>query len=140
MPGLRVILLCLLVGLLPAQIAYGHPGLDGERVDEKRLRDLLLGRRNTWSDGTPVVLILPRDEASAAAIEELTGMSLPRLLRGWKRLVFAGGGAMPVVVETPGAALDLAARRRGAVALVATPDDKITLTELYRSTEDTSSP
>jgi hypothetical protein len=113
-----LITLCLLaVGQLSAQVAFGHPDLATERVDLDRLRDLVLGRRNTWSDGSPVILVLVRDDDDPV-VEELTGMSLPRLLRGWKRLVFAGSGAMPLVVDSAQAGLELTARRRGALLLL----------------------
>lgn len=87
-------------------------------VDRLLMRDLLLGRVSTWNDGTQVILILSPDPESRAAIEALTGRDLDRLLRGWKRLVFSGAGAMPLVTSSAQEALALAGKRAGAIAIV----------------------
>ena len=53
-----------------------------------------------------------------AAIEELTGRDLDRLMRGWKRIMFAGNGAMPVVVDSSAGALKEVGQHQGAIAIV----------------------
>ena len=89
-----------------------------DTVDRDHLRNLLLGRISTWKDGSQVVLVLSSDAASRAAIEELTGRDFDRLLRGWKRILFSGNGAMPVGASTAAEAIDLAATRHGVIAII----------------------
>jgi hypothetical protein len=93
-------------------------------IDRTMVRDLLLGRISTWSDGTQVILVLSSDPAGRAAIEALTGRDLDRLLRGWKRLVFSGAGAMPLVASGAQEAVTLVSKRPGAIAIIgiAPPD------------------
>lgn len=106
---------------LPAAIAVAHPQVVVTELTPERLRAIVYGRSSTWPDGRAVVLILVDDPAASAALEELCGMSLPRLMRGWKRLVFAGGGAMPIIVSNPAAAFAQVRRSPGALTIL--PED-----------------
>lgn len=93
-------------------------------IDRNTVRDLLLGRITTWNDGTQVILILSPDPAGRAAIESLTGRDFDRLLRSWKRLLFSGAAAMPLVTSGAQEALTLATKRPGSIAIIgiAPPD------------------
>ncbi len=102
-----------------AQVAVTHPAVSELALSDARLRDILLGRVTTWADGTPIVIVLVEEEDSAAATAQLSGRDLGRLLRGWKRLVYAGSGAMPLVVSSARDALDEVRRRPGAVTVLA---------------------
>lgn len=116
MRPLLLLLLCL-AATAQAQVAVVNAGIK-DLVDREQLRNLLLGRVNTWRDGSQVVLVLSADAASRAAIEELTGRDFDRLLRGWKRILFSGNGAMPVVTNSANEALEAAAGRAGVIAIV----------------------
>ncbi|MBA3699193.1 MAG: hypothetical protein H0W78_10090 [Planctomycetes bacterium] len=111
--------LCLLLisTVASAQVAVVNIGVR-DAVDRDHLRNMLLGRVTTWADGTQVVLILSSDPGSRAAIEELTGRDLGRLLRGWKRILFSGNGAMPISTSGADEALVAVAQRPGAIAIV----------------------
>jgi hypothetical protein len=118
-----VVLLLLLTSSAWAQVAI----VKAERadaVDRDLLRNILLGRVTTWADGSQIVLILSADPGSRAAIEELTGRDLERLLRGWKRILFSGNGAMPISTSGANEALEEVSHRPGAIAIVGvTPAD-----------------
>ena len=110
-----------------AQVAVVHPGV-ADAVDRDHLRNILLGRITTWADGSQIVLILSADPSSRAAVEALTGRDLERLLRGWKRILFSGNGAMPLSTSGANEALALAAQRPGAIAIAGTlpsPEQKV---------------
>ena len=114
------VVMVLLLGFsttVSAQVAVVHPSRT-DTVDRDHLRNILLGRVTTWADGSQIVLILSSDPGSRAAIEELTGRDLDRLLRGWKRILFSGNGAMPISTSGATEALDLVAQRPGAIAIV----------------------
>ena len=100
-----------------AQVAVVNLHL-ADVVDREKLKNILLGRVSAWADGSPVVLILSSDPVSRTAIEELTGRDLERLMCGWKRIMFAGNGAMPVVVESSAGALREVGQQAGAIAIV----------------------
>ena len=114
------VVMVLLLGFtttVSAQVAVVHTSRT-DTVDRDHLRNVLLGRVTTWADGSQIVLILSSDPDSRAAIEELTGRDLDRLLRGWKRILFSGNGAMPISTSGATEALDLVAQRPGAIAIV----------------------
>jgi hypothetical protein len=125
MRAAATLLLLALVAPTHAQVAVVHPGVR-DTVDREHLRNLLLGRVTTWTDGSQVVLVLSSDPGSRAAIEHLTGRDFDRLLRGWKRILFSGNGAMPIVTSGASEALENAATRAGAIAIVgvAPPTDQ----------------
>jgi len=100
-----------------AQVAVVNIGVR-DAVDRDHLRNMLLGRVTTWADGTQVVLVLANDEATRVAVFDLTGRDLDRLLRGWKRILFSGNGAMPLSTTGANEALALVAQRPGAIAIV----------------------
>lgn len=104
-----------------AQVALADPRLPAETLERERLRDILLGRVTTWPDGTPIILILAEegDEAQRA----FSGRDLAQLLRGWKRLVYSGNGAMPKVERSVAEALVEAQRHRGALVFVPQPPE-----------------
>lgn len=105
--------------LLHAEVAAVNPSVGEERLTSERVRDILLGRVTTWIDGSPVILVLADDPADDQEVVTITGRDRQRLVRGWKRLVYAGNGAMPLQVASHREALDTVARHPGAIALVA---------------------
>lgn len=100
-----------------AQVVVAHDDID-HQLSRRRLSDILLGRITTWDDGLPIVLVLVDDQPCATAIATVTGRELPQLLRGWKRLVYSGGGAMPIIVPSPQVAIEEIRRRRGAMTVL----------------------
>jgi hypothetical protein len=100
-----------------AQVAVVNPRLV-DLVDREKLKNILLGRVSSWADGSQITLVLSSDPVSRAAIEDLTGRDLDRLMRGWKRIMFAGNGAMPVVVDSSAGALKEVGQHLGAIAIV----------------------
>ena len=84
-----------------------------------RVRDLLLGRVNTWPSGEAVVIVLCTDPFGEQAVDRICSRSVGLLQRGWKRLVFSGTGAMPLVTDTWQAAVALVERTPGAITVLA---------------------
>ncbi len=106
---------------LQAEVAMVHPSVMATDLSMDRVRDMLVGRISTWPDGKPVVLVLINDHANNAALLKVTERDTTRLLRGWKRLVYSGTGAMPLVAATPADAARMVAERPGAFALIEAP-------------------
>lgn len=121
---MSVTLLLTLLAPVSAQVAVLHPAVVDGGLDAKRMAALLQGRIATWPDGKPVVLVLAEDRLADAHLAHIAGREREVLLRGWKRLVFAGGGAMPLLARSADEALALVARTPGAVLLLDhAPDD-----------------
>lgn len=126
------LLLLLWYTTLPAEMAVAHPDVAETQLCSERLRDILLGRVTTWPGGAPIVIILSEEASANAAQQRLTNRDLSQLLRGWKRLVYGGNGAMPVVRRTTAEAVQEARRRPGALVIVAADADTSGLVVLYR--------
>lgn len=117
------LLLLVLVARIDAAVAVINANLSVTQLTTDRVRDLLLGRLSTWDSGESVVIVLCTDGNNADAVEEISGRSVTLLQRGWKRLVFSGTGAMPLVATTRQAALDLVAKHPGAIAVLPTSEE-----------------
>lgn len=91
----------------------------GGGLTTARVRDLLLGRINTWPSGDSVVIVLCVDPAGERAVERICSRSVGLLQRGWKRLVFSGTGAMPLITDTWQGAVALVERTPGAITVLA---------------------
>jgi len=124
--------LLLMCWALPAQVAVAHADVTDRNLTEERLRDILLGRVTTWASGTPILIVLIEEAPAIEAQQAITGRDLPQLLRGWKRLVYGGNGAMPLVRRTTAEALQEVRRRPGALAIVADLPDPTGVVVLYR--------
>ena len=95
--------------------------LDG--LTRERVIDLLTGRVTSLSNGERITLILAQSEAGEAAVHELTARDTARLLRGWKRLVFGGGGrSLPLMAASDGEALEMLRRTPSGLLLLTRVD------------------
>lgn len=118
-PVFRLVLLSFTLSALWAEAVAVHPLVSEDALSVSRLRDMLLGRVTTWKDGTAVVIVLVEDPATDLRLRDLIGRDRDHLLRGWKRLVFSGSGAMPLLASSPRDALEMVAKHPGAIALLA---------------------
>ncbi|MDA3959589.1 MAG: hypothetical protein PF961_02280 [Planctomycetota bacterium] len=120
--GLVVMVLLGITDLTGASIAVAHESVPVDQLTREFLRNALLGRSQRWQTGVPVVLVLSRADADAALVAELSGRELGRLLRGWKRLTFSGGGAAPMVMDGHREVLERLVKTRGGVAVLETAE------------------
>jgi hypothetical protein len=109
------ILLVGLAGHLGAAVAVMNPDPAEPGLTSERVRDMLNGRITTWSDGTSVVVILVGGQE---ALTRITGRDVDRLMRGWKRLVFSGSAAMPLLASSVDEAVATVPRRHGALLVL----------------------
>jgi hypothetical protein len=123
----RVIIIFLLlssIAHLQAQVAVINASVPDKDINLQRMTMLLLGRSTIWQDGSSVTLVLAIDPAADLHLTHVTGRDRSLLVRGWKRLVFAGSGSMPLEATSVANALELVARTPGAIALLDTaPED-----------------
>ncbi len=113
-------LLIVLSGQVPlaAEMVAVNQGVPEQAFDSERVANILLGRSSTWSDGRPVIVVISLEASADSTIMEVLGRDTDRLLRGWKRLVYTGGGAMPTTVRSNADALALVAQQPGSIVLL----------------------
>jgi len=93
----------------------GSPAID---IDEDHLRDLFLGRRQTWTEGGNVVIAVLRSGPSHDRLLGRLGRTAQQFQVTWKKLVFTGKGAMPMTCADEDELAALVARTPGAIACV----------------------
>ena len=94
----------------------GHAALATLSVDE--VRDLFLGKRTAWDDGSKVVVVVLKSGPSHDALLRHLGRNPQQFLTGWKKLVFTGKSGMPEQVASEEELVDLVAKTPGAIGYV----------------------
>lgn len=89
-----------------------------DQLTTAHLRNALLGRISLWNDGRPIVIVLSRSPASQDQLQVFIDRDLEHLMRGWKRLVFTGGGSLPEVADDDALAIRRVAATPGAFAVL----------------------
>jgi ABC-type phosphate transport system substrate-binding protein len=117
-PLLALLIVITVQARLAAEVVAVNQGVPEQSFDRDRVASILLGRVTTWSDGRPVIVVISLEASADTVINELLGRDTDRLLRGWKRLVYAGSGAMPTTVRSNAEALALVARMPGSLVLL----------------------
>jgi len=96
--------------LQPVVTILIHSDSKVTELTRERVVDLLTGRVTTLANGGRVVLVLSYSVDGEAAVRDLTARDLTRLMRGWKRVVFGGGGSLPLTADSNPAAIELLSR------------------------------
>ena len=71
-------------------------------LSDEDLRDLFLGKKTVWDDGTKVVVVVLKTGPSHDALLRRLGRNPQQFLTGWKKLVFTGKSGMPEQVGQRG--------------------------------------
>lgn len=112
----RILLIPLLVSTLAAEdTIIVHSGVGAASLSEDQAKDLFLGKKNTWEDGSKVVIVVAK---SGESLMKFLGKSPQQFQTSWKKLVFTGKGAMPEQVDSDEAVAELVAKTPGAIGWV----------------------
>ena len=87
-------------------------------LSDDDLRDLFLGKRTAWDDGTKVVVVVLRSGPSHDALLRRLGRNPQQFLTGWKKLVFTGKSGMPEQVASEDELVEMVARTPGAIGYI----------------------
>ncbi len=68
-------------------------------LTETQLKDIYLGRKTTWDDGSRIVVVFPESGDGNTALLKILGKSSSQFTTSWKKLVFSGQGTMPTTVK-----------------------------------------
>jgi ABC-type phosphate transport system substrate-binding protein len=123
MPEYRVYMRILLIALLIAAAAAEdtiivNPSLALSDLNDEALKDIYLGRKTSWDDGSRVVVVVLKDGPSHDHLLQLLNKSWSQFLTGWKRLVFTGKGTMPELVESEDAMVTMVSKTPGAIGFI----------------------
>ena len=110
--------------LQPVVTILIHSDSKVTELTRERVVDLLTGRVTTLANGGRVVLVLSYSVDGEAAVRDLTARDLTRLMRGWKRVVFGGGGSLPLTADSNQAAIELLSRTTDGILPLANVDLK----------------
>jgi hypothetical protein len=102
----------------PTTIVVVHEDVEASGINTEKVRDYLLGRTTVYANGKSVIIVLCMDPTIDSAMYGIVDRSVSLLLRGWKRLVFSGAGAMPLQAATVQEAIALVARTPGAITVL----------------------
>lgn len=112
----RILLIPLLASTLAAEdTLIVHAGVAAASLSEDQAKDLFLGKKSTWDDGSKVVIVVAKGGES---LMKFLGRSPQQFQTSWKKLVFTGKGAMPEQVENDEAVAALVAKTPGAIGWV----------------------
>lgn len=86
------------------------------KIDQ--VKDIYLGRKAHWEDGSRIVVVLPDRGPGNEALMKILGKSQSQFIIGWKKLVFSGKGVMPEMVKDDASVIALVAKTPGAIGYV----------------------
>jgi ABC-type phosphate transport system substrate-binding protein len=84
-------------------------------VSEDDLKDIFLGKKTTWDDGSKVVVVVLKEGPSSDALMKRLNKSAQQFITGWKKLVFSGKGSMPEQVDNEDELVAAVAKTPGAI-------------------------
>jgi len=118
---LRILALALLIaGARAEDTVIVNPSLQLAALDEDTLKDIYLGKKTSWDDGSRVVVVVLKEGPSHDHLLQRLNKSSPQFLTGWKKLVFTGKGTMPEMVESEEALVALVSKTPGAIGYIDT--------------------
>lgn len=91
------------------------------KIDQ--FKDIYLGRKANWEDGSKITVVLPDRGPGNEALMKILGKSQSQFTIGWKKLVFSGKGVMPEIVKDDAAVIALVAKTPGAIGYIAVAGD-----------------
>jgi ABC-type phosphate transport system substrate-binding protein len=117
-----LILACLTVATLGHGAEFqiiAHPGVDATTLTKSDAKNLLLGTKARWENGTIVRLaVLTGGKAHDEVISELTNRTPDQFDKYWKKQVFTGKGVMPESAADDTAMLAYVAKTPGALGYI----------------------
>jgi ABC-type phosphate transport system substrate-binding protein len=87
-------------------------------LSDEDLRDLFLGKKTVWDDGTKVVVVVLKTGPSHDALLRRLGRNPQQFLTGWKKLVFTGKSSMPEQVASEDDLVEVVAHTPGAIGYI----------------------
>lgn len=104
--------------VLAEDVVIVNQNVEMTTLSEEVLKDLFLGRKSSWADGSNVVVVLSKSSGSTETILKMVNKSPAQFQTCWKKLVFTGKGSMPERLDTDEAVAAFVAKTPGAIGFV----------------------
>lgn len=95
-----------------------HPSVAVSHIDPQTVKDIFLGRRTTWDDGSKIILVVAENGPGQEALMQLLGRNRAQFLISWKKLMFSGKGSVPLTFGDEASVVSFVARTPGAISYV----------------------
>jgi len=95
--------------------AIVNPSVTVTSLSADELKDVFLGKKSAWDDGSKIVVSVAKD---GAGLMSVLGKSPQQFTTSWKKLVFTGKGVMPEQVDNDDAVVAFVAKTPGAIGYV----------------------
>lgn len=115
-----IALFALAGSLVAADTVVMNPASSLAGISADQFKDIYLGRKSTWDDGSKITVVLVETGGSNEALMKILGKSQSQFVTSWKKLVFTGKGAMPEMVKDDAAVVAAVAKTPGAIGFVTT--------------------
>jgi ABC-type phosphate transport system substrate-binding protein len=116
------VLACGLFGLAAPVIAEDavvlNPASAVTTLTDDQFKDLFLGKKLAWDDGTKVIVVVVKDGPANEALMKRLGKNPQQFQTGWKKLVFTGKGSMPEQVDNEDALVAFVAKTPGSIGVI----------------------
>lgn len=89
-------------------------------ISSDQLKDIYLGRKAAWDDGSRITVVLVEAGGSNDALMKILGKSQSQFVTSWKKLVFTGKGAMPEMVKDDAAVVEFVGKTPGSIGFITT--------------------
>ena len=125
MKAIKLILIALVLGLAVQAVAADfvvitHPGNSASSISQQDLKNIYLGKKSRWDDGSSIVVMAQKSGAlTDAFISEAVGKTTQQYFIYWRKIVFTGKGTPPVEMDTDAQAKAAVASRPGAIGYIA---------------------
>jgi ABC-type phosphate transport system substrate-binding protein len=119
MQKLTIIALVACCGFLWAEdVAIVNPATGVSALSSDQVKDLFLGKKSSWDDGSKVVVVVAKEGPGATSLMKLLGKSDQQFQTAWKKLIFTGKGSMPEMVDSDDAVVAFVAKTPGSIGFV----------------------
>lgn len=102
---------------------------DAKVLSEKQIRDIFLGDKTTWDDGTKIYFaVIRKGPVHEAFLEKYIGMSGKDYARYWKRQILTGKATTIKLYLTEAQIVEYVSRVKGSIGYVSSdfPIDDLT--------------
>lgn len=140
---IRLLLLMIAFGLCQGVFAQSsemvvitHPDVTQQSVTQRQLRRIFMLKQRSWSDGSPISLIVLSSDniEHAQFLRDQLKMFPYQLEREWNKLMYSGQSAPPIIATDTKNMLSLVSSTPGAVGYLvnSAPDSSVTVLEVIR--------
>ena len=124
MKAVKVILIALVLGMAVQAAAADfvvitHPGNSAGSISQQDLKNIYLGKKSQWNDGSSVVVLAQKSgPLTDTFISDAVGKTSQQYFIYWRKIVFTGKGTPPMELDGDAQIKAAVAARPGAIGYI----------------------